>query len=282
MKARIVLCLLLIVSLLAPKASYARWMNPGTGRFHTMDTFEGDQRNPQSLHKYTYAHNDPVNRKDPSGNMIEGVLTVLDISGVIIAQVSPTTAKAASAATALPALPSRRDAQLLTGLIFAESSSRDWPRRGGGENEQEKIEMGLTVLNRTHYSQLRGPHGYWNGFFGNGTVLGALQVPGEFQAYNGERWNLVMRNNNLKSVAELNKLQFYEKEHLRLSVEAANFCTDGNPPPPTGVAGVGQPPSLFPVAFNRASNSPPGPRMFKFVRLGSHSFYAFKAGREAE
>ena len=282
MKARILVCLLLIVSLLAPTASHARWMNPSTGRFHTMDTFEGDQRNPQSLHKYTYAHNDPANRKDPSGNMIEGVVTVLDVSLVFIAQVSPSTAKATSVAATLPALPSRRDAQLITGLIFAESSSRDWPPGRGQENEQEKVQMGLTVLDRTFYSQKRGPHGYWNGFFGDGTVLGALRVPGEFQAYHAERWNLVMRNNNLKSAAELNNLKFYEKEHLRLSVEAANFCTDGNPPPPTGLAGVGQPPGLFPVAFNRAANSPPGPRMFKFVRLGNHSFYAFKPGREAE
>jgi|GEM_PF-5219385 len=66
-------CLLLIVSLLAPKASYARWMNPSTGRFHTMDTFEGDQRNPQSLHKYTYAHANPVDLKDPTGHFVDSI-----------------------------------------------------------------------------------------------------------------------------------------------------------------------------------------------------------------
>jgi hypothetical protein len=68
MKTRTLVCLLLIVSLLAPKASYARWMNPSTGRFHTMDTFEGGHRDPQSLHKYAYAANNPVNLTDPSGH----------------------------------------------------------------------------------------------------------------------------------------------------------------------------------------------------------------------
>jgi RHS repeat-associated protein len=47
----------------------ARYLNPSTGRFLTMDQFEGDIFNPQSLHKYVYAQNDPVNKIDPSGNM---------------------------------------------------------------------------------------------------------------------------------------------------------------------------------------------------------------------
>lgn len=85
MKARILVCLLLIVSLLAPKASYARWMNPSTGRFHTMDTFEGDQRNPQSLHKYTYAHADPVNNTDPNGQFVVETLVVISIVGIVAA-----------------------------------------------------------------------------------------------------------------------------------------------------------------------------------------------------
>ena len=68
MKARILVCLLLIISLLAPTASYARWMNPSTGRFHTMDAFEGRQTDPQSIHKYLYAADDPVNQIDPSGH----------------------------------------------------------------------------------------------------------------------------------------------------------------------------------------------------------------------
>src|ERR1043166_3241349 len=47
----------------------ARYMNPGTGRFWTMDTFEGQSEDPLSLHKYLYAQSDPINRLDPSGRM---------------------------------------------------------------------------------------------------------------------------------------------------------------------------------------------------------------------
>ena len=47
----------------------ARYMNPANGRFQNMDSFEGDRYAPASLHKYTYVHNDPANRIDPSGNI---------------------------------------------------------------------------------------------------------------------------------------------------------------------------------------------------------------------
>jgi len=44
-------------------------MNPETGRFQTMDSFEGNPSDPLSLHKYLYAHASPVMGMDPSGNM---------------------------------------------------------------------------------------------------------------------------------------------------------------------------------------------------------------------
>jgi RHS repeat-associated protein/uncharacterized repeat protein (TIGR01451 family) len=45
-----------------------RYLNPATGRFWGMDTSEGDDHDPRSLHTYTYAMNNPVNRIDPSGH----------------------------------------------------------------------------------------------------------------------------------------------------------------------------------------------------------------------
>lgn len=47
----------------------ARYYNPATGRFPTMDTFQGRIHEPQTLHKYLYVHADPVNNTDPSGLM---------------------------------------------------------------------------------------------------------------------------------------------------------------------------------------------------------------------
>lgn len=46
----------------------ARYLKPNTGRFWTMDTFEGNHSDPLSLHKHLFAGDDPVNRIDPSGH----------------------------------------------------------------------------------------------------------------------------------------------------------------------------------------------------------------------
>jgi RHS repeat-associated protein len=45
----------------------ARHYDPSTGRFTSMDAFEGDDFDPMSLHKYLYGGGDPVNTIDPSG-----------------------------------------------------------------------------------------------------------------------------------------------------------------------------------------------------------------------
>lgn len=45
----------------------ARYMNPNSGRFMSMDSFGGNLDEPQSLHKYVYCNNNPVNGIDPSG-----------------------------------------------------------------------------------------------------------------------------------------------------------------------------------------------------------------------
>jgi RHS repeat-associated protein len=46
----------------------ARQYHPRSGRFLTMDSYPGRVAEPLTLHKYAYAHNDPVNHTDPSGN----------------------------------------------------------------------------------------------------------------------------------------------------------------------------------------------------------------------
>jgi len=45
----------------------ARYYNPTMGRFWTMDTFEGNNQDPLSLHKYLYSWSDPVDNVDPTG-----------------------------------------------------------------------------------------------------------------------------------------------------------------------------------------------------------------------
>jgi hypothetical protein len=53
---------------LLPGISRARMYSVNTGRFQTMDSFEGTQENPQTLHKYLYVADDPVNGTDPTGH----------------------------------------------------------------------------------------------------------------------------------------------------------------------------------------------------------------------
>jgi RHS repeat-associated protein len=50
----------------------ARYMNPANGRFTQQDGFGGFGEDPQSLHKYTYASNDPAAMVDPSGHFSLG------------------------------------------------------------------------------------------------------------------------------------------------------------------------------------------------------------------
>ena len=60
----------------------ARWYDPQIGRFISADPFEGRQRDPKSLNRYTYAHSDPVHTRDPSGMFGVGeLMTGLQILG---------------------------------------------------------------------------------------------------------------------------------------------------------------------------------------------------------
>ena len=62
----------------------ARYMDPSTGTFTSMDTYGGSLSDPMSLHKYLFANSNPVKYCDPSGHksLIEQ-MTVIAIQGVI-------------------------------------------------------------------------------------------------------------------------------------------------------------------------------------------------------
>jgi RHS repeat-associated protein len=64
----------------------ARWMQPRTGRFVTADTYEGEDREPPSLHKYGYGEADAVNNRDPLGHhavMEYGLVTTAVVGAVV-------------------------------------------------------------------------------------------------------------------------------------------------------------------------------------------------------
>lgn len=47
----------------------ARWYSPNTGRFTSVDPFKGKVGVPLSQHRYLYANQNPINKKDPSGRV---------------------------------------------------------------------------------------------------------------------------------------------------------------------------------------------------------------------
>jgi len=63
----------------------ARYYNPLNGLFNRTDPFSGNLQDPQSLHKYLYSHNNPVNYIDPTGNFttILGAVSALSIQSVM-------------------------------------------------------------------------------------------------------------------------------------------------------------------------------------------------------
>jgi RHS repeat-associated protein len=60
----------------------ARYLNTSTGRFWSMDSYEGDSQSPRSLHKYLYTANDPVNRLDRNGH--DYSLVSVAVAGTIV------------------------------------------------------------------------------------------------------------------------------------------------------------------------------------------------------
>ncbi|MEO8751070.1 MAG: RHS repeat-associated core domain-containing protein [Casimicrobiaceae bacterium] len=69
----------------------ARWMDPGVGRFASIDPYQGNQRNPKELHDYSFASSDPGNHRDPSGLfVISDIGATLNINASNAARAVPT------------------------------------------------------------------------------------------------------------------------------------------------------------------------------------------------
>jgi RHS repeat-associated protein len=65
----------------------ARYMDPSTGTFTSMDTYGGSLSDPMSLHKYMFANSNPVAYCDPGGHeaSLQGMVTAMAISGILSA-----------------------------------------------------------------------------------------------------------------------------------------------------------------------------------------------------
>ncbi|HEY7511050.1 MAG TPA: RHS repeat-associated core domain-containing protein [Vicinamibacteria bacterium] len=69
----------------------ARWLDTASGRFLSPDPFAGLEHDPQSLHKYLYAHADPANRTDPTGLFsLGGMMAAISIRVTLFCLAHPT------------------------------------------------------------------------------------------------------------------------------------------------------------------------------------------------
>jgi RHS repeat-associated protein len=68
----------------------ARYLNTSTGRFWSMDTHEGDDEDPTTLHKYLYTGADPVDLTDRSGNDFDLGSLVVAAGVAVTLQAIPT------------------------------------------------------------------------------------------------------------------------------------------------------------------------------------------------
>ena len=57
----------------------ARYYNPLNGIFNRVDPYAGNMQDPQSLHKYAYVHNNPVNGIDPTGRSFVGAAMAVGV-----------------------------------------------------------------------------------------------------------------------------------------------------------------------------------------------------------
>jgi RHS repeat-associated protein len=68
----------------------ARYLSVSTGRFWSMDSFDGDDEAPLSLHKYLYVWAEPVDSRDPSGHGgIEDALATVVIQAQLFVAAHP-------------------------------------------------------------------------------------------------------------------------------------------------------------------------------------------------
>lgn len=98
----------------------ARYYNPLIGRFLSQDTYRGETTDADSWHLYAYCANNPINRLDPSGHVIETVLDIASIGWSVLELVTKPSWMAVGnlawdvAATCVPFLPGSYTAKGLT------------------------------------------------------------------------------------------------------------------------------------------------------------------------
>ncbi|MDB5050955.1 MAG: Rhs family protein [Fibrobacteres bacterium] len=243
----------------------ARLMDPRVGRFASVDPYEGDPEAPISLHRYLYAGASPSNFVDPTGEVFIGELLLsISVSSILI-NVGATINRSAATKIPLSAYSADNDVQQTIGITFAESGTVS----NGGESIDEQVAIAATVINRVWYStwskQNRRDFG--------GTVGAVISKKGEYLAYGGDRWNLVMSGSSLKTPEVLSSLLKTNGDRLHFNNVVSAVPTDLSLP----IDALGG----YPIWFQKGSTSPSKDRAEYLGKIGLHNFWGLVDGREA-
>jgi len=152
----------------------ARYYDQSVGRFTQMDTWQGQNSDPATLHKYLYTYADPINNIDPSGNFSIGSFGASSSSLGILATASTQTVRTGftfliNAAGHVVGIAATTCAASIAAIRFgismpvAEFSGCDgsnhrgrWQAQGGGLEESEPwnqstpltLTQGLALLDK--------------------------------------------------------------------------------------------------------------------------------------
>jgi RHS repeat-associated protein len=126
----------------------ARYLNTSTGRFWSMDSFEGLHDQPLSLHKYLYARANSVNRRDPTGkDDIEEELTAASEQQTLGANLS---AEAQQLGTEAESLATEAPADLAEAAAPAEEGEAAESAAEAAQNQLKVTEKGLKYIAERH------------------------------------------------------------------------------------------------------------------------------------
>jgi RHS repeat-associated protein len=196
----------------------ARYYNPNLGRFWTADTFQGDQEDPLSLHKYLYCQADPINHFDPRGQSLEDLMVTMQNIATM------------AAGTVLRAAPVINDVWL---VIFQAATGETVTIAGGvaitGYAAMSRVEGGIGTWGKA-ISALKGvafgPYGYIKSILrGSGGQAGHLNQSGAFPAIIKEAGACVeLDGNAFRAGTEHNQFHWVlEQFWKQFQVGGANF-----------------------------------------------------------
>jgi RHS repeat-associated protein len=180
----------------------ARYYDQAAGRFITRDKFPSAGYDPQSLHRYVYAQNNPANRIDPSGNMstIDTLVTV-GMIGILASSAITMVSLHAMTYYYLPSDAFRHmpDAAV-GGLQFTGSPTKFIAKRGGANIYAEALAVALLLTTISAGAEVLIPfhspaiwsYGYVGANFSLDNLTGDVDITqvATYSVYAGAVWNV--------------------------------------------------------------------------------------------